>query len=37
MKLSDALKGMHIKGWEMRMNQDGRKVVYVRYTADIEQ
>jgi len=36
MKLSEVLKGMHVKGWEMRVNDSGKKVVYVRYAQDVE-
>ncbi len=32
MKLQDALKGMKVKSWEMRVNDKGRKVVYVRFS-----
>jgi hypothetical protein len=32
MILQEALKGMKIKNWEMRIDDKGRKVVYVRFT-----
>ena len=31
MILQEALKGMKVKSWEMRVNDKGRKVVYVRF------
>ncbi len=31
MKLNEALKGMKVNNWEMRINDKGRKVVYVRF------
>lgn len=31
MKLQQALKGMKVKSWEMRLNDKGKKVVYVRF------
>ncbi len=31
MKLQEALKGMKVNNWEMRINDKGRKVVYVRF------
>ncbi len=31
MKLTEALKGMKVKNWEMRLNDKGVKVVYVRF------
>ena len=31
-KLSDALKGMKVKSWEVRQHSSGRRVVYVRFT-----
>jgi len=31
MKLTEALKGMKIKNWEMRINDKNSKVVYVRF------
>ena len=30
MKLQEALRGMKVKNWEMRVNDSGRRVVYVR-------
>ena len=32
MILQEALKGMKIKNWEMRIDDKGRKVAYVRFT-----
>lgn len=32
MKLQEALKGMKVKNWEMRLNDRGRRVVYVRFS-----
>ncbi len=32
MKLTEALKGMKVKNWELRLNDKGRKVVYVRFS-----
>ena len=32
MKLQEALKGMKVKNWEMRLNDKGRRVVYVRFS-----
>lgn len=31
-KLSNALKSMKVKSWEVRQHSSGRKVVYVRFT-----
>ena len=31
MKLQEALRGMKVKNWEMRVNDRGRRVVYVRF------
>ncbi len=31
MKLNEAIKGMEVKNWEMRLNDKGAKVVYVRF------
>ena len=31
MKLQDALKGMKVNNWEMRINDRGSRVVYVRF------
>ncbi len=31
MTMQEALKGMKVKNWEMRLNDKGRKVVYVRF------
>ena len=32
MKLQEALKGMKVNNWEMRINDKGRRVVYVRFS-----
>ena len=32
MKLQEALRGMKVKNWEMRVNDRGRRVVYVRFS-----
>ena len=32
MKLQEALKGMKVKNWEMRIDNRGRRVVYVRFS-----
>ncbi len=32
MKLQEVLKGMKVNNWEMRINDKGRKVVYVRFS-----
>ena len=32
MTLQEAITGMKIKSWEMRLNDKGRKVVYVRFS-----
>ena len=32
MKLQKALKGMKVNNWEMRINDKGRRVVYVRFS-----
>ena len=29
--LSEAIKGMQVKSWEMREHSDGKRVVYVRF------
>jgi hypothetical protein len=31
MKLQEALRGMKVNNWEMRVNDRGRRVVYVRF------
>ena len=32
MKLQEALKGMKVNNWEVRINDKGRRVVYVRFS-----
>ena len=32
MKLQEALKGMKVNNWEMRINNKGKRVVYVRFS-----
>lgn len=34
--LNEAIKGMHIKSWEQRINNGKTRVVYVRYTENLE-
>ena len=29
--LSEAIKGMQVKSWEVREHSDGKRVVYVRF------
>ena len=32
MKLQEALKGMKVSNWEMRISDKGKRVVYVRFS-----
>ena len=31
MKLNEAIKGMKVNNWELRVNDRGKRVVYVRF------